>query len=136
MSEKPKPKPKPKPKTPTPNVMAKHQLRMPADLESVYANMVRIAHTPAELVIDFSALLPGDRVGKVVSRVVMSPLGAKLFARALKENIAKFESAFGEINVPQRQSLADFLFNPPPNSPNDEGTEDGKNNPDDSPPKE
>jgi hypothetical protein len=78
----------------------------------VYANLVRIAHTPSELMFDFGRFLPGDRMASVVARVLMSPLGAKLFLNALSENLAKYEAAYGEIEIPQKQSLADFLFRP------------------------
>jgi hypothetical protein len=49
----------------------------------------------------------------------MSPLGAKLFFGALSENIAKYEKAFGEINVPRGNTLADHLFRSqsPPDNP-------------------
>ena len=49
----------------------------------------------------------------VSSRIVMSPLGAKLLYRALAENLAKYEAAFGEIKVPGSGSLAEHLFRPP-----------------------
>jgi hypothetical protein len=49
----------------------------------------------------------------------MSPLSAKLLVRALAENLSRFESAFGEINVPTNSSLAENLFRPhqPPEPP-------------------
>jgi hypothetical protein len=43
----------------------------------------------------------------------MSTLGAKLFYRALGENLAKYEAIFGEIHVPGEVTLADHLFRPP-----------------------
>jgi hypothetical protein len=88
-------------------------LEVPSDLEAEYVNLVRIAHSPSELVFDFAHLLPGSAPAKVRSRVVMSPLGAKLFYRALAENLAKYEASFGEISVPGSSTLADFLFRPP-----------------------
>jgi hypothetical protein len=42
----------------------------------------------------------------------MSPLGAKLLQRALAENLARYETAFGEIKIPGENTLADFLFRP------------------------
>jgi hypothetical protein len=50
----------------------------------------------------------------------MSPLGAKLLHRALTENLARYEAAFGEIKIPgESGTLADFLFRPPaPPDPN------------------
>ncbi|HJW90551.1 MAG TPA: DUF3467 domain-containing protein [Anaerolineales bacterium] len=90
-------------------------LQLPADLEAIYINLVRIAHSPAELIFDFAHLLPGVTPARVRSRVVMSPLGAKLFHRALTENLSRYETAYGEIPIPGSISLAEFLFrNPPP----------------------
>jgi hypothetical protein len=92
---------------PTPN------LEVPPDLDTIYVNLVRIAHSPSELVFDFAHLLPGGSPAKVKSRIVMSPLGAKLLYRALAENLARYEAAFGEIKVPGESTLADHLFHPP-----------------------
>jgi hypothetical protein len=88
-------------------------LDVPPDLESVYVNLVRIAHSPSELVFDFAHLLPGTPLARVRARVVMSPLGAKLLHRALTENLSRYETSFGEIRVPGETSLADYLFRPP-----------------------
>lgn len=95
-------------------------LELPADLELVYANLARIAHSPADIVIDFAHLLPGEARAKIRSRVVMTPLSAKLLVRALTENIARYETAFGEITLPTNSTLADNLFRPfqqPPDPP-------------------
>jgi hypothetical protein len=83
-------------------------------MDAIYVNLVRIAHSPSELIFDFAHLLPGTTPAQVRARVVMSPLGAKLFHRALTENLSRYEAAFGEIKVPGAKSLADFLFRPPP----------------------
>ncbi len=94
-------------------------LEVPADLQPVYANLVRIAHSPADLVLDFAHLLPGENKARVGSHILMSPLSAKLLYRALGENLARYEAAFGEIVLP-RSSLAEQLFKPfqqPPDAP-------------------
>jgi hypothetical protein len=95
-------------------------LEVPPDLRVEYVNLVRIAHSPSELVFDFAHLLPGGNPARVSSRIVMSPLGAKLFYRALTENLAKYEASFGEIPIPGDVTLADHLFRPPgpPDKPN------------------
>lgn len=52
----------------------------------------------------------------------MTPLSAKLLVRALTENLARYETAFGEINLPTNITLADNLFRPfqqPPEDPKD-----------------
>ncbi len=88
-------------------------LVVPEDVEVNYVNLVRIAHTPSELTFDFALMLPGGGTPRVRTRVIMSPLGAKLLLRALSDNLSKYESNFGEIKVPGEKSLADFLFQPP-----------------------
>jgi hypothetical protein len=87
--------------------------------DAVYANVVRIAHSPSEMVFDFGRLLPGERDAFVKARVLMSPLSAKLLERALADNLSKFEATFGEIKVPVGKSLADDLFHSlqPPEPP-------------------
>ncbi|MGH2581439.1 MAG: DUF3467 domain-containing protein [Anaerolineales bacterium] len=88
----------------------------------VYANVVRISHSPAEMVFDFGRLLPGERDAFVKTRVLMSPLSAKLLERALADNLSKYEAAFGEIKIPQGKTLADDLFRSlqPPEPPTEE----------------
>ena len=97
-------------------------LELPSELGIVYANLARIAHSPADIVIDFAHLLPGETNATIRSRVVMTPLSAKLLLRALTENLARYEAAFGAINVPVNSTLADNLFKPfqPPEPPAEE----------------
>jgi hypothetical protein len=104
---------------PKPQVLPYPPLEAPAGLEVEYVNLVRIAHSPAELLFDFAHLIPGSPSAPIRSRIVMSPLGAKLFHRALSENLAKYEAVFGEILVPGDPTLADHLFRPggPPEPP-------------------
>ena len=99
-----------------------HTLEIPPGLDIVYANLARISHSPADIVIDFAHLLPADTNAIVKARVLMSPLSAKLLLRALTENLVRYEAAFGEINVPVNTSLAEHLFRPhqPPEPPRDD----------------
>ncbi len=85
-------------------------LRMPEGLQSKYSNMARISHTPSEIVFDFATMLPGT-IPEVVARILMSPMGAKMFLQALNENIARYEATFGPIKLPLGSSdLASSLF--------------------------
>ena len=96
-------------------------LEIPAGLDTVYANLARISHSPADIVIDFAHLLPADTNAVVKARVLMSPLSAKLLLRALTENLARYEAAFGEIPVPGNSTLAESLFRlHPPDAPGQE----------------
>jgi hypothetical protein len=89
------------------------KLNIPEGMEPAYVNLARISHSPADLVIDFAHILPGETSANIRARVVMSPLSAKLLLRALTENIARYEAAFGEIVMPSPSSLAESLFRPP-----------------------
>lgn len=102
------------------NQVRKINIELPEDLKIIYANMVRVAHTPGEFIMDFSAILPGDMKPKIAARVVMAPLGLKLLHRALGENLVRYETTFGEIKMPESHTLADDLFNNPPTPPDPE----------------
>lgn len=83
-----------KPKTPA------FSVELPADLEPVYTNFALISHSPSEMIVDFSQLMPNNPKVRVKTRVVMTPLNAKLLLRALQENLTKYETTFGEIAMP------------------------------------
>lgn len=104
----------------------KISIELPKDLEANYANLAFITHTPAELVLDFAQYLPRMPKGKVMARIVMSPVHAKLLQLALAQNIANYERQFGEIRLPQRPNLADELFRYRPGA-DDEDNDGGEN---------
>ena len=99
------------------------KLENPQGLSTVYSNLARIAHSPADIVIDFAHLLPGEKSATVNARVLMSPLSAKLLLRALSDNISRYEAAFGEIKMPVNSSLAENLFRPHQPPPSEEDKE-------------
>ena len=104
---------------PPPKPAATFPIETPADLQPAYANLARIAHAPAEFVMDFARILPGDNKATVSARVIMSPVALKLFAQAVNENLSRYETTFGTINIPSGPTLADSLFKPfhPPEPP-------------------
>jgi len=65
-----------------------------------YANAATIMHSSSEFIMDFLMLLPGDRK-KVVARVIVSPAQAKQVAAALRENVKRYETVYGEIRIPK-----------------------------------
>lgn len=83
---------------------------MPKELTAVYANVAFISHTPAEMVLDFAQVLPRTPRGKVLSRVIMSPMHAKMLYSALAQSITKFEQQFGEIRLPTNLAEQFFRF--------------------------
>jgi len=66
--------------------------------EGIYSNLAMIAHSNSEFVIDFIRLMPGVPKAKVKSRIIVTPDHAKKLLSALKDNIEKYEAAFGKIN--------------------------------------
>ena len=72
-----------------------------------YSNLAIIAHSPSEFIIDFATMLPGLPKARVRSRVVMTPEHAKRLLLSLQENITRYESSFGKINIPTKQPLID-----------------------------
>jgi len=86
---------------------------IPPDLEAVYSNLARITHSPSEFIFDFAQMLPGTKGPSIKTRVLLSPLSAKLIYKALGDNLAKYESSYGEISLPGTSSLADSLFSSP-----------------------
>jgi len=85
---------------------------VPSDVQAHYANLVRITHSSSELVLDYARMLPDLKEPEALTRIILSPLSAKLLHRALGENLAKYESRYGEIKLPGSSSLADSLFQP------------------------
>jgi len=93
------------------------QVHVPADLEPTYSNLALITNSPSEIVIDFAQIMPQVAQARVRARVVMTPLNAKLVLRALTDHLARFETQFGQITIPESTTLADQLFRPPPPEP-------------------
>ncbi|WKN32020.1 DUF3467 domain-containing protein [Porifericola rhodea] len=65
--------------------------------EGEYANLATIAHSNSEFVIDFIRLMPGTPKAKVKSRIIVTPEHARRLLLTLKDNIEKYEEAFGPI---------------------------------------
>ena len=62
-----------------------------------YVNFANILHNPTEFVLDFGRVVPGRPDVKVLSRILTTPFHAKQLLRALQENVAIYERAYGEI---------------------------------------
>ena len=86
------------------------RLKLPTDGDAIYSNMVIITHNANEVIFDFVQVLPNDDRARIQKRIIMTPVHAKLFMNALRENMLKYEAKHGEIDSPPPQSLADQLF--------------------------
>ncbi len=66
--------------------------------EGTYANLVMIAHSAEEFIMDFIRIMPGMPKANVKSRIIITPPHAKRLLRALADNITRYEMAHGEID--------------------------------------
>ncbi len=80
--------------------------------EGIYSNLAVITHSSSEFVIDFIKMMPGIPKAKVKSRIVLTPQHTKRLVRALKENMAKFESVHGTIKEPEMENMPFHLGGP------------------------
>ena len=65
------------------------------DLKGVYSNAMQVSHSREEFVLDFLNLVASQ--GTLNARIITSPGHLKRIAKALQENIQKYENAFGKI---------------------------------------
>ena len=85
----------------------------PETAKGNYSNLALICHSRSEFIIDFAAVLPGMPKPEVCSRIVMTPEHAKRLLGALADNISKYESQFGQIDLGEPKGTFNFNdFNP------------------------
>lgn len=85
----------------------------PDVIGGIYSNLAVISHSPTDFVTDFLSMLPGMPRPQVRSRVIMSPENAKRLAMALSDNIKKYESMYGTINLSNNQTPMASAFKLP-----------------------
>ncbi len=103
------------------------RLEMPKNPNATYANTVMISHTQNEVIFDFIQVMPNDPRARIQHRIVMTPTHAKMFMKALDENVKRYETKHGDIKLPPRpESLAEQLFRSvrPGENPEDESDDD------------
>ena len=70
-----------------------------ATAKGCYVNLTLVVHSETEFFFDFLLLQPQSPKTKVLSRIISSPVHAKRFLWALKDNIEKYEARFGPIKA-------------------------------------
>ncbi len=90
-----------------------------ATAQGHYANLAIISHSPTEFVLDFAAVMPGVSKPRIKSRIVLGPEHAKRLLLSLQENVTRYESAVGRIDLhgphstpPQSEEAATLGFLP------------------------
>jgi hypothetical protein len=75
-----------------------------------YANLAIISHSTSEFIVDFATMLPGLDKAKVKSRIILTPEHAKRLLLSLQENITRYESNIGKIEIPKAHSNEDPII--------------------------
>lgn len=89
------------------------QIELPQNVaQGEYANFAIITHSSSDFVMDFARILPGVPKAQVKSRVILAPEHAKRLLAALQDNIMRYESEFGRIQIPNKEprTIAPFDF--------------------------
>lgn len=93
--------------------LKKHGLdiELPADVaQGNYSNLAIISHSTSEFIIDFATMLPGLEKAKVKSRIILTPEHAKRLLFSLQDNITRYESNVGKIEIPKANSNNDPIL--------------------------
>jgi hypothetical protein len=64
-----------------------------------YCNMALVNHSETEFTLDFIYVQPQQPRAKVKSRIITNPKHMKRLLLAMQDNLAKFESKFGRIEL-------------------------------------
>ncbi|HTO90903.1 MAG TPA: DUF3467 domain-containing protein [Candidatus Sulfotelmatobacter sp.] len=97
--------------------MEKPQPQMQVELsereaEGIYSNVVFIAHSASEVILDFARALPGLPKAKVYARIIVTPQHAKSLLMALEQNLKNYETQFGAIKLPGEPRTKEMGFKP------------------------
>jgi len=65
----------------------------------VYVNLAMITHSPTEIVIDFSRVMPRTPKSRVLAPHHHDADACQTAVQSLEDNLKKFESQFGEIKI-------------------------------------
>ena len=71
--------------------------------QGTYSNLAIITHSPSEFVVDFVLAMPGLPKAHVKSRIILTPEHAIRLMLAIQDNITKYESIHGPIQIHEGQ---------------------------------
>ncbi len=80
----------------------------PEDTDGTYSNLVLVAFSRAEFVLDFARIMPGATAASLKSRVIMSPHAAKAFAAQLSKQVETYETKNGVLADSREQNSIGF----------------------------
>lgn len=76
------------------------QIQLDDDMaQGAYVNLALVNHTETEFVMDFIFVQPQQPKAKVRARILSSPKHTKRLLKALQDNVERYESRFGAIDI-------------------------------------
>src|SRR5512146_2721723 len=77
-----------------------------------YVNMALVNHTETEFTLDFIYVQPQQPKAKVRSRIITNPKHMKRLILAMQDNVTKYESKFGVIQLLRARAPSTERLNP------------------------
>lgn len=77
--------------------------------QGTYSNLAIITHSSSEFILDFIRVMPGLPKAGVQSRIILAPEHAKRLLRALEDNIRKYESVFGSLELGDENGIPPIM---------------------------
>lgn len=71
----------------------------PATANGVFVNFAMVNHTDSEFTLDLLYLHPEAPKATVRARAILTPKHMKRLVSAMQENLARYESVFGNVDV-------------------------------------
>ena len=84
----------------------------PEEADGVYSNVVLVAFSRAEFVIDFARMMPGISTAMLKSRIILSPHKIKSLIKTLEGQVKTYENKFGSLEDSDSQSTIGFQSPP------------------------
>lgn len=69
------------------------------DTPEIYSNLVVIANSPSDFVLDFARMMPGRPKPRVLTRIILTPDHAKRLMLTLQDSVGKYEAEHGPISL-------------------------------------
>jgi hypothetical protein len=80
----------------------------PEEADGEYSNLVLVAFSKAEFVLDFARVMPGVNTAKIKARIILSPHKIKTLIKTLQGQVDSYEKAHGRLDEGESQSQIGF----------------------------
>ena len=68
-----------------------------SSVKGQYANYFRVGYNANDFIFDFGQVFSGNEEAELYTRIITSPVYAKIFSELLQDSISQYEDLFGPI---------------------------------------